>query len=356
MLYAVYRRVMFAVVLCWCACLAAGQDAVPGENAATPDEAALLSVLIEDLGAEDLETREGAQAVIQTLDGRMLPQIEHALAGDSLDIEQRQRLVSAGQSVFARSPRAAMGIQFGGPTTDGVMIQNTVADGNFDAQVKLAANDIILEAGGEPMEGMEDLRIAIISRDPGEVVPLKVMRNGEVFDVAVELGSFADLTGSRIDSNTAQRSWAARLVRRGIWAEVPTLSFVDQASPDAGVTREPRDIEAGAALREQSGGGTVRQLTIRQRERFLAARPEGEDPFTRSAMMRELADLRIEYNQSIDRIARNERRLLDDNTDNDDRMRLRASIQTERVTVAGLERRMKVLMEALVNGEALDDE
>lgn len=349
--YAVRRCVIFAAVLCWCACQALGQD-----DAVTPDEAALLSVLIEDLGAEDLETREGAQAVIQTLDGNMLPHIERALAGDSLDIEQRQRLVSAGQSVFARSPRAAMGIQFGGPTTEGVLIQNTVADGDFDAQVKLASNDIILEAGGEPMEGMEDLRIAIISRDPGEVVPLKVMRNGEVFDVAVELGSFAALTGSRIDSSTAQRAWAARLVRRGIWAEVPTLSFVDEASPDAGVTREPRDIEAGAAVRDQSGSGTVRQLTIRQRERFLAARPEGEDPFTRSAMMREFAELRLHYNDSIERVARDERRLLSDNIDDQTRLRLQTSIQNERVTIAGLERRMSVLMEALVNGEALEDE
>lgn len=351
MLHDLCRRVAIGFSVCLCVCGSRAQD-----NVRAVDDASLLPVLIADLGADDLSTRESAQAVIETLDGGMLPAIERALTDNSLDVEQRQRLVRAGADVFARSPRAAMGIQFGGPSQDGVVIQNTVDAGDFDAQIKLAANDIILEAGGEPMKGMDDLRIAIISRDPGEVVPLKVMRSGEVIEVAVELGSFANLTTARIDSATVQRSWAARLARRGVGVDVPTLSFVDGASPDAGVAREPRDIEAGAAVRDQAGRGSGRQLTIRERQRFLDARPAGEDPFTRSAMMRKLAGLRIEHNRVLDRITSNERRMADDQTDARQRLSLQESMQRDRVTVAQLQQQMMVLMEAIVNGEVVDDE
>ena len=57
--------------MCLCVCGSRAQD-----NVRAVDDASLLPVLIADLGADDLSTRESAQAVIETLDGGMLPAIE----------------------------------------------------------------------------------------------------------------------------------------------------------------------------------------------------------------------------------------------------------------------------------------
>lgn len=329
----------------------AGVSAAAQPAAGVAGDGPLLEVLVDDLNASDLASREAAQALISTLGPEVLPELERLLTAGELDAEQSIRLAEAAVDVFARSPRAAMGIRFGGLIEGGVLIQSTVADAGFDAETKLAANDVIVEAGGRPMLEQNDLRIAILSRNPGETLPVRVRRNGNIIELDIVLGDLRDLAVPALDDTTARLAWEARMTRRGIDASWggPIMRLTEGGSTDLRVTRTPEGLEPGGELRRDSfRGGAPRQLSARDRVRMLRPPDAGGEPMQRARLMQQLALLRLEQQNFARRIASNERVIRDPSLSPERRAALVADIERFRTRMDDLDAEMRELRRSLL--------
>ena len=62
----------------------------------------------------------------------------------------------------------------------------------FQAQQVVGGGDVILEADGDVLEQDGDLATAILDKEPGDTVTLKILRDGKEMDVDVTLGDRAD--------------------------------------------------------------------------------------------------------------------------------------------------------------------
>ena len=71
---------------------------------------------------------------------------------------------------------------------DGGAVVESVVEGGPAGTAGLAAGDVIVGLSGETVPSMSALVIALRERDPGEVVELEVLRDGERVTVPVELG------------------------------------------------------------------------------------------------------------------------------------------------------------------------
>ncbi len=121
--------------------------------------------------AQQLIDNGSAQhAYIGIKGGDVTPEIASALHLD----------VSAGalvQSVEKGSPAAAAGLQAGN-TKVGINGQQVAADG-----------DIITEADGQKVTGMDDLIAIVNSHQPGDTIQLQVDRNGQTHTLTLKLGT-----------------------------------------------------------------------------------------------------------------------------------------------------------------------
>jgi serine protease Do len=79
--------------------------------------------------------------------------------------------------------------EYGLETEEGVLIASVEPEGPADA-AGLQAEDVIIEAEGEPIAGMSDLVGMIRARDPGDVLALVVVRGGEEIEIDAELGEW----------------------------------------------------------------------------------------------------------------------------------------------------------------------
>lgn len=176
-----------------------------------PEVLSAFEQTLMEMSHPDYPVRENATSRLRR--GGLIPlrMITQRLGAGGLHPETRARLISVGQDVFSRQPRAAMGIQFGAVVPDGVSIGNTI-DG-FDAQAKLLPGDVIVRADGERLTDTQLMREIIISHDPGQELALDVLRNGEPLKISVELGSFSDLGQQRLDLSTRRAAWNRRLAR-----------------------------------------------------------------------------------------------------------------------------------------------
>jgi len=80
---------------------------------------------------------------------------------------------------------------FGYDSTDGVLIGD-VTDGSPAEKAGLKQGDIIVRFNGEPVKGVDELRIEVAATAPGTRVELQVFRDGKLQDVDVELGRLED--------------------------------------------------------------------------------------------------------------------------------------------------------------------
>lgn len=224
------------VVLC-AACLVA---LTPGSHAQPiQPESALaardLTPVIRALDSDSLEVRERA---VEQLGSNPVVTLREVLGllrdVTALSPEQRARLIDLAREMFRDSPRAAMGIQFGGTVESGVAIASLIE--GFDAFRQLKPGDVIEAANGEALS-QNRLRSVIVSHDPGESMTLRVRRTSadgtsEAQDVRIVLGSFNRLRGgSFIDSQTLDEAWRARMARSGIAGpstDEPIASGVDR--------------------------------------------------------------------------------------------------------------------------------
>jgi hypothetical protein len=220
---------VLALALAACAATAAttvAQPARTAQNGGADAErksdrgAANLEQLVTDLGSEDFEKREAATIALALNQDLPLSTIEAFLSRPGLSPEQRARLLVAAREAFVRSPRAAMGVEFRLEETERAIIARAI-DG-FPSKMVVKEGDEIVEINGVPAAnglGRSIFRPIIISRDPGDVLHLKVRRRveatGEVAVVPLEvpLGRYDDLRGNGNLFNRAAdlvASWRVR--------------------------------------------------------------------------------------------------------------------------------------------------
>jgi len=241
--------------------------------AAQPSDDAVERLLAK-MDAPTLAEREDAERELFSQRSVTLEQIEELARRDDLSPEQTFRLRKAARSLFTRRPMAGMGVQFQGFSPEGVIIGQTIP--GFPAHEVLEPLDTIVTCNGQRMRTQDDLRWAILSRDPGDPLTLEIVRSGATRTIEVRLGAFDDLPNAqrptpldvanaftmrwaRSVDTPAQRSMpigAVLTVER--WAQIEAGQSEEERSPQWPLTRD-------SASRLVSFGGRPRSaLAIRQ--------------------------------------------------------------------------------------------
>jgi putative serine protease PepD len=72
--------------------------------------------------------------------------------------------------------------------TDGAQVQNVTGNGPA-AAAGIVEGDVIVKVGDRPIAGADELVVAVREREPGESVPVELVREGRPLTVAVVLGA-----------------------------------------------------------------------------------------------------------------------------------------------------------------------
>jgi hypothetical protein len=176
-----------------------------------------LNSLVADLGSEDPQVRINATIALQDRGGIRLRQLEEVLRRPDLTAEQRRRLLSAAHRRFYAEPRAALGFRSATTEAGPVVIANVIP--GFPAAGVLRAGDRITAVNGVRVPSFAAIRPLIVSRDPGDVLELTILREGATLNLAVELGAFATLQDTPLDYQVVAASWELR--SRGLRGDEP---------------------------------------------------------------------------------------------------------------------------------------
>ena len=71
---------------------------------------------------------------------------------------------------------------------DGGALVDQVVEGSGAAEGGVESGDVIVQLGGEPITSMTDVISGILRFDPGDVVDVVVLRDGERVELEIELG------------------------------------------------------------------------------------------------------------------------------------------------------------------------
>jgi len=226
---------------------------------AAAQETVAVEQLVEQLASESFVDRELAADELEHNAALSLDQLENQLARSDLGAEQRLRLFRAAMIRFVTEPRAAMGIQLSQDINElGLRITGTV-DG-FDSINKLRNGDIISEINHWPIRSAGDLQVAIISRSPGEVVPVIFVRGDQRLSVDVELGAWSALanTGS-LQRSALQAAW---LHRSREYSQLGLPEVIDYDAEIAAWEAAATKPWTGPTQRRDSSGAPLRQMVI----------------------------------------------------------------------------------------------
>lgn len=229
-------------------------------------------VLVERLDDPDWGVREGATAALMQTDEVPGEAIEAALRRDDLSPEQRVRLIRVAATRFRFAPLGGLGVSFGQGGEGGVSINGVVP--GFPAADLLRAGDVILMIGDNPVAGQDHLRAEILSRRPGESMPVLVRRDRTILDLDLPLGSYNNLDGAAaLDESTVRQAMRLRYERSGIaWPEPDAVgggltasAWIDAAFPDGrdGVENQPGDRRGPGVA--DARRGLDRELSGRRR-------------------------------------------------------------------------------------------
>jgi hypothetical protein len=271
--------------------------ASPAAVASTPVPAELL----RELASPDAETRERAQEQIVGRADLKLKDLDALILDGTLSPEAYFRCVGAARPKFESSPRGAMGVSFS-LERRGLNIVQSAMEG-FPSVKVLRPGDRIVEIDGwQPDPYRSDFmsggsaRPFIISRDPGDVIPLKIIRDGQEVQVDLELGKFSDLKNTNPLSDSELK--AAWDVRRGRYQKsLPVIN--GPATEESGLeSADLHDQQIGldavnGQVTPAAGGGQSRTgRTLDDLNERLASRPtrnlrDGFDPgLNRQVMIR----------------------------------------------------------------------
>ncbi len=228
---------------------AADRPASAPPTSVAGDQAADIDVLVEGLSSDDFRTRDEATVRLSKEPSIRLQDIEQILKTRELPLEARARLMSVARERFALSPRAAMGVQFDLTTLrDRIVIERTFP--NFHCDEVLEPGDIIVEAGGVPLDGRTGrptIQGMIISREPGETLDVVVRRGKEKLRFDVRLGHFRDLDNPTLDTARLNRAWKARSAEYAKFGEPIGTPLHGDAWQSFAVTQQFQVAQAKAA-------------------------------------------------------------------------------------------------------------
>jgi len=226
---------------------------------ATAQESVTVEQLVEQLASESFVDRELAADELEYNAAISLDLLENQLARSDLGAEQRLRLYRAAMIRFVTEPRAAMGVNLSREVNElGLRITGTVE--GFDSINKLQNGDFISEINHWPIRATVDLQVAVISRSPGEVVPIVVVRGEQRFTADIELGAWSDLpnTGA-LQRSALQAAWLHR--SRG-YAQLGLPEVIDYDAELEAWEAAANKSWTGPTLRRDSSGAPLRQMVI----------------------------------------------------------------------------------------------
>lgn len=184
-------------------------------------ELAPVAALLDDLGADDLAARELACRVLIESEVCSDAVIVKALRTFALLPEQRARLVDCLRARFFEGPQNAIGVQMQA-MENGVLLTRVFPQ--FPAAKTLMAGDVVLSIDGVRLvqnaafaERSSLMTRLILSHDRAEPLQMTLLRNDELIDVLVPLGSrraFDDQNA--VDDFTLQDAWRLRMDRLGV--------------------------------------------------------------------------------------------------------------------------------------------
>lgn len=211
---------------------------------------------IEQLGSDDWLMRDLATLELAELDpGITLETLELYAQREDLSHEQRARLRLACIRRFALRPKGALGVQFGTIRVGAIEVQPIPPNPEFPASMVLKAGDQIAMVGDHVIDGTFSLRAEILSRDPGSILPVTLIRGERVLRFDLMLGEYSNLTGgARMDSDllalSLQLRWErndVRIVEQGTVGESITIDDWSAAAFPEGIAPDARDPELVAA-------------------------------------------------------------------------------------------------------------
>lgn len=212
-------------------CWSSMRRATPGialcalASASTAALADVLSVetlhqLIDKLGAPALDVREEAtQTLIKS--ETSFETIDRAeIDVSALTAEQRSRLDRVWYERFKRTPRAGLGVAFDTQFQGGVRLASVEA--NFPAAAFLQPLDRILSAEGASFapfvtqQAWQAFRHRILSFDPGQTIPITILRRNNQIKMSVPLGAYSDLgRATPLSDQDYAAAWEFRRSRIG---------------------------------------------------------------------------------------------------------------------------------------------
>lgn len=338
------------------------QDRIP----APPAED--LADLVVRLDSTDVQTRLDATERLAKSPAITLKQLETVLRAGPLSLEQRCRLLAAARRRFISEPRAGMGIQpdinFG---QHGVGLAGIQQD--FPASKVLRPGDRIVSADGVPIDTWETIRAVIISRDPGDEIPVSIVRDGGTLNVTVKLGEFARLRQAGIDSGLLEDAWILRsrslqdpakapVIESGLpvaaWAQSGLLDDEAAEIADAAARANAGDdtgsgLVAGGEARGGIPGRQIRNAGMRTFSTRLAP-PQppinlpgnqigGADAANAQIREQQIQNLQAQRDQLVNQLILTNQRLVDPTTGEAARrtLRLRAETLTEEIRFRDLQ-------------------
>lgn len=219
----------------------------------TPEtETEVIEEWIEQLESPDWLMRDLATLELAELDpGISLETLERYITHNDLSIEQRSRLWLACLRRFEMRPKGALGVQFGEIQMGAIEVIPIPDNPEFPASMVLRQGDKIALVADRLMEGTFSLRAEILSRDPGEILPVTLIRNTRPIRFDLRLGAYSNLTGgARMDTEmlvtALQRRWDRRGISIGtadtVGDAINRESWAQAAFPE-GVVPDPREPE-----------------------------------------------------------------------------------------------------------------
>lgn len=169
--------------------------------------------LIAQLDDESWPVREAATEALLVVDAVPMEVIETAMTREDLSPEQHARLARIAIARFRATPMGGLGVSFGAAGDAGVQIQGVVP--GFPAADMLRAQDSILAIGDVVVRGQDHVRAEILSRGPGETLPVLLRRERTVVEMELPLGSYDRLdAAAALDDATVLRAMRLRYGRR----------------------------------------------------------------------------------------------------------------------------------------------
>lgn len=344
-----------------------------------------LAAFVQAMNAEDWKTREEARdeltrimlAPLADLETRLsmafdrnrqveiadeiaaitlpnLHKLEKRLQEPDLTPEQIESISNVAFKLFARGPRGAMGVSFGGSRAqgEGVMIGSPVP--GFDSMRVFQPGDSLRKIGGVTISSDLEARIAIVSYDPGSTVEVEFVRAGEVRTDRLVLGDFSKLQNSRmLDASTMRRAWRLRVdrLRNQTTVTIPTPTAASRFTNAVQLER----LEAGRARLEQQkatlqvsitplnidAGGSSRDLATRPEEEFSLSTDDATNPH-RDA----IANLTNQINQYDRQMKQIEGQLREPNLNPAERARLKKNLENFALAIDSMRQERRKLRAA----------